>query len=124
MLACESRVARLDATLSFLPELLALRKLLGMIDLHGSREECSIFSNDSIFSKIIPAKNYFRHDSIFSKIIPAKNITFGMIFGKSPENGDFEIWLVGPKFHQIFKPIRLVTSQKKIKICQNIDAKL
>ena len=27
--------------------------------------------------------------------------------------GDFEIQLVGPKFHEIFKPIRLVTSQKK-----------
>ena len=39
--------------------------------------------------------------------------TFGMIFGKSPENGDFEIWLARPKFDQTFKPIRLVTSQKR-----------
>ena len=101
----------MDPTLSFLPELLAFRRLLGLTDLHGSREDCSIFSNDSIFSKRITAKNYFWHDSIFSKRIPAKNTTFGMIFGKSPENGDFEIWLAGPKFHQNFKPIRLVTSQ-------------
>ena len=111
MLARGARFARLDPTTSFLPELLAFCKLLGLVGLHGSRDNCSIFSNDSIFSKRIPAKNDFWHDSIFSKRIPAKNTTFGMIFGKSPENGDFEIWLAGPKFHQIFKPIRLVTSQ-------------
>ena len=99
MLAREARFARLDPTPSFLPELLAFRKLLGLIGLYGCHEYCSIFSNDSIFSKIILAKNHFRHDSIFSKIIPAKNTTFGMIFGKSPENCDFEIWVVGPKFH-------------------------
>jgi len=34
-----------------------------------------------------------------------------MIFEKSPENGYFKIWVAGLKFHQIFKPIRLVTSQ-------------
>ena len=123
----QPRLARLDPTPSFLPELLAFRKLLGLTDLHGSREDFSIFSNDlifskripaknyfwydSIFSKRIPAKNYFRHDSIFVKRIPAKNTTFGMIFRKSPQNGDLEFWLAGPKFHQIFKPIRLVTSQ-------------
>jgi hypothetical protein len=105
----------LDPIPSFLPESLAFRKLLGLICLHCSREDCSIFSNNSIFPKGSPAKNYFWHDSIFSKRIPAKNTTFGMIFEKSPENGDFEIWTAGPKLHQIFKPIRLVTSQKKSK---------
>ena len=65
-------------------------------------------------------------DLFFSKFskLPVISDTFDMIFGKSPESGDFEILLVGPKLVRIFKPIRLVTSQKKIKTCQNIDTKL
>jgi hypothetical protein len=59
LLARGARFARLDATLSFLTELLAFRKLLGLIGLHGFREDSSIFSNDSIFSKRIPAKITF-----------------------------------------------------------------
>jgi hypothetical protein len=110
------RFACLDPTTPFLPELLALRKLLGLIGLHGSHEDCSIFTNESIFSKIIPAKNYFWHDSIFIKKIPAKNTIFCMIFRKSTENGDFEIWLVGPKFHQTFKPITFLTRTKRYMI--------
>ena len=64
-------------------------------------------------------KKYFQKDfrqkngSIFSKRIPAKNTTFGMIFEKSPENGDFEILLVGPKFHQTFKPITILARIKR-----------
>ena len=64
----------------FCVTLLAFRKLLGLIGLHGSREDWEIFSNDSIFSKRIPAKNDFWLDSIFSKRIPAKNTTFSTIF--------------------------------------------
>ena len=53
---------------------------LVLIGLHGSREDFSIFSNDSIFSKRIWAKNYFWHDSIFSKRIPAKNKLLARFF--------------------------------------------
>ena len=46
-----------------------------------------------------------------------------MIFEKSPENGDFEIWLVGPKFDQTFKPIKLLTRTKKYMVWVYIDTK-
>ena len=36
-----------------------------------------------------------------------------MIFKKSPENADFEIYLGGPKFDQTFKPITLLTQIKR-----------
>ena len=42
-----------------------------------------------------------------------QKITLGMIFEKSYKNGDFDFFLAGPKFDQTFKPIRLLTSQKR-----------
>ena len=56
LLAPGARFACLDPTPPFLPELVTLRKLISLIGLHGSREDCTILSNDSIFSKIISAK--------------------------------------------------------------------
>ena len=38
-----------------------------------------------------------------------------MMFEKSWENWDFEICLAGPQMFEIFKPIRIVTSQQEIK---------
>ena len=68
------------------------------------------------FLKEFRQKIKFDMTQYFQKEFRQKNTTFGMIFEKSPENCDFEIWLAGLKFHQTFKAIKFLTRIKRYMI--------